>query len=175
MITDYDKTVDDSLKTLSEILGKRQDQLVTDTLVTQALAASQNRDKQTLGNILATLYKQVQSASGGLPLTPLDDDTFGKKIGWLLKDRTPDSIRTMLAAYQRELARPLLEQHVAYEYHRGKIKEVVRRAVGKTCPWCLERAGIWHPADANALGVWARHAGCDCRIYIRYVDESEAE
>lgn len=45
--------------------------------------------------------------------------------------------------------------------------EVVRESVGKTCQWCLELCGIWHPYDANHYGVWARHAGCDCKIYVR--------
>jgi len=171
----YDLETLDNINALRDVMSGTTKDLIPDKLLTEAVTAAQTGDKETIGKILTQLYAAVKEKSGTLPLTSLDDESFGKKIGWLMgKKRTPKSIRMALATYQRELARPLMETNVYYAYNRGLVKEVVRRAVGQTCPWCLERAGIWAPYDANAYGVWKRHAGCDCQIFIRWVKEEDS-
>lgn len=42
---------------------------------------------------------------------------------------------------------------------------------GRTCTWCLQRAGVWDYADAKANGVFERHDGCGCTIDVGYGDD----
>lgn len=98
----------------------------------------------------------------------LDSDSFGKKIGWLIsQQRSEKTVRDFLAKYKRELAVQPMQEATSNLFALDSTTEVVRESVGETCQWCLERCGIWHPYDANHYGVWARHAGCDCKIYVR--------
>ena len=103
----------------------------------------------------------------------LDNEEFAKKITWLTAhQRTDKQIRNYLAHYAQTLAEQPMTEAVQQAAVQGDITEVVREAEGAyTCEWCLERCGVWNPYDANAYGVWAKHDGCDCRIYVRKEQE----
>lgn len=151
-----------------EILSPAAKDIITDEQVRQAQAAAASGDKHLAGRILGDIWKQVAEKSAGLELERLDSDAFGKKIGWLTSQQHSEkTVRDFLAKYKRELAIQPMQEATNNLFAIDSTTEVVREAVGKTCQWCLERCGIWHPYDANHYGVWARHAGCDCKIYVR--------
>lgn len=77
------------------------------------------------------------------------------------------TVRDFLAKYKRELAIQPMQEATNNLFAIDSTTEVVRESVGETCQWCLNLCGIWHPYDANHYGVWTRHAGCDCKIYVR--------
>lgn len=151
-----------------EILTPTAKDIITDEQVRQAQTAASNGDTHMAGKILGDIWKQVAEKSAGLTLDRLDSDSFGKKIGWLIsRQRSDKTVRDFLAKYKRELAIQPMKEASNNLYALDSTTEVVRESNGETCQWCLERCGIWHPYDANQYDVWARHAGCDCRIYIR--------
>lgn len=152
-----------------EILTPAAKDLIADEQVRQAQAAASSGDKRMAGKVLGDIWKQVAEKSAGLTLERLDSDSFGKKIGWLLSQRRSDgTVRDYLAKYARELAIQPMQEATMNLFALDPTTEVVRESAGETCQWCLERCGIWHPYDANHYGVWVRHAGCDCRIYVRH-------
>lgn len=151
-----------------EILSPAAKDIITDEQVKQAQAAAANGDKHLAGKVLGDIWKQVAEKSAGLELERLDSDAFGKKVGWLTGEQHSDkTVRNFLAKYKRELAVEPMQQVTMNLFALDSTTEVVREAVGETCQWCLGLCGIWHPYDANHYGVWTRHAGCDCKIYVR--------
>ena len=118
---------------------------------------------------MGELFDRVAKQAAGHQLDRLDGEEFAKKITWLTAhQRTDKQIRNYLAHYAQTLAEQPMTEAVQQAAIQGDITEVVREAEGAyTCEWCLERCGVWNPYDANAYGVWAKHDGCDCRIYVR--------
>lgn len=162
------KSTQESVEDLMEILSPAAKDIITDEQVRQAQAAASSGDKHMAGKVLGDIWKQVAEKSAGLSLERLDSDSFGRKIGWLIsQQRSEKTVRDFLAKYKRELAVQPMQEATANLFAIDSTTEVVRESVGETCQWCLERCGIWHPYDANHYGVWARHAGCDCKIYVR--------
>lgn len=162
------KTTQESVEDLMEILSPAAKDIITDEQVKQAQAAASSGDRHLAGKVLGDIWKQVAEKSAGLGLERLDSDAFGKKVGWLTGEQRSDkTVRNFLAKYKRELAVEPMQQATMNLFALDSTTEVVREAVGETCSWCLERCGIWHPYDANHYGVWVRHAGCDCKIYVR--------
>lgn len=152
-----------------EILTPAAKDIITDEQVRQAQKAASSGDKRMAGKVLGDIWKQVAEKSAGFTLERLDSDSFGKKIGWLLSQRRSDgTVRDYLAKYKRELAIQPMQEATSNLFALDSTTEVVRESTGETCQWCLERCGIWHPYDAIHYEVWARHAGCDCRIYVRH-------
>lgn len=151
-----------------EILSPRVKDIISDEQVRQAQMAASTGDQQLAGKILGDIWKQVAEKSAGLTLDRLDPDSFGKKVGWLTRRQHTDrTVRDYLAKYKRELAIQPMKEATLNLFALDSTTEVVRESVGETCQWCLDRCGIWHPYDANHYDVWVRHAGCDCKIYVR--------
>jgi len=165
----------EQLEALQKIMNSSRADLITADMIAAVQEAQKQYDRKKMGELLGAIYANVTQAAGGMPLDIPDDETFGKKLGWLLKEEHSDkTILDFLAQTERNFAKPAMENVSAYAANLGLIKEVVREMQGRdTCAWCRERAGIWNPYDANIYGVWGRHAGCDCKIYIRYVTADE--
>lgn len=162
------KSTQESVEDLMEILSPAAKNIITDEQVKQAQAAAASGDKHLAGKVLGDIWKQVAEKSAGLGLERLDSDAFGKKIGWLTsQQRSEKTVRDFLAKYKRELAIQPMQEATNNLFAIDSTTEVVRESVGETCQWCLNLCGIWHPYDANHYGVWTRHAGCDCKIYVR--------
>ena len=156
------------------ISGASRDQLVSKENIQKVQDARKTGDMETLGSVFSELWKKVASQAAGFEMPKQDKEAFGKKIGQLYHadDDSDEYVKNYLAQYQRDLALPAMNQAIQMGAGQGLVKEVVRQAEGEsTCPWCLERCGIWDPYDANNYGVWARHGSCDCDIYIRWVQD----
>lgn len=166
------KTAEDSINDLLEILGPSRDVIVSQTQLDMAMQAMSTQDSTLAAQVLAELFDEVAKQAAGLQLDKLDSEEFGKKVGWIVyKAHSRGTMLNYLAKYKRDLAETPMKQAIQAANAHTMVNEVIREAVGPTCQWCLERCGIWTPNDANAYGVWARHAGCDCTIYVRKVKE----
>ena len=158
------KSTWESVEDLMEILSPAAKDIISDEQVRQA----QSGDRRMAGKVLGDIWRQVAEKSAGLGLERLDSDAFGRKVGWLTSERRSEkTVRDFLAKYKRELAIRPMQEATNNLFAVDSTTEVVRESVGETCRWCLGLCGIWHPYDANHYGVWTRHVGCDCRIYVR--------
>ncbi len=164
------KTADENIDDLLTVLGPGREDIISQGQLDKAMQAVHDHDSTLAAVVLSELFDDVARKAAGLQLDKLDGEAYGRKIGWLTncdKERTRKTVLDYLAKYKRELAIKPMEQAIQCAYTQGTVSEVVREAQGETCDWCLQRCGVWAPIDANAYGVWARHAGCDCKIYVR--------
>lgn len=165
------RTTADSINDLYPIATSIQGEGISNAVLALAWKARENNDRKLMAQVLAQVRNDVAEKAGGFALKDLDDVSFGKKIGEALYKGidTPEKMGAYLGQYRRDLAIGPMRQAMEYGTREGLVKEVHRESIGdSTCPWCLERCGVWDPYDANAYGVWARHGGCDCNIYIRW-------
>lgn len=166
------KTIADSINELYPITVSIKGEGISQALLALAMKARETGDKKTMGDILNEIRTDVGRHAAGFQIPDLDGESFGKKIGEALyKDgaETAEQMRMFLGQYRRDVARPAMEEAIKLGTAQGLVKEVHREPTGdSTCPWCTERCGIWDPYDANSYGVWARHGGCDCNIYIKW-------
>ena len=165
------------IEQLNEIMSLDNSDVVPAAVRALAIQAYRDHDDEKAAQALSAMWKLAATHAGGHEIESLDGEEFGRKVGWLSQTKKTRSDRTIeqyLAKYARDLLVTPMQDAVRAGAVRGIVKEVVREAEGtQTCDWCLERCGVWDPYDANAYGVWARHAGCDCDIHIRYVEEDE--
>lgn len=159
----------ETVNRLLETLGRTRADIIPDAMVETAREAARQGDRSGVAKVLGELFDRVAQQAAGHQLDRLDGEEFAKKITWLTAhQRTDKQIRNYLAHYAQSLAEQPMTEAVQQAAIQGDITEVVREAEGAyTCDWCLERCGVWDPYDANAYGVWAKHDGCDCRIYVR--------
>lgn len=171
------RTLAESIQALYGVTAAKTDDIVTQEMIRQAWAARKERDPKKAGALLSQIYQNVADAAGGWELRRWDKEQIGGKIGWLMDGdiKTDSAIKGWLGQYQRDLALPAMNEAIKTGASQGLVKEVVREATGdSTCPWCLERCGIWNPYDANMYGVWGRHEpSCDCNIFIRWRQDDE--
>lgn len=167
------KTAEDNINDLLEILSPPRDAIISETQLDLAMQAMNTQDSTLAAQILSELFDEVAKQAAGIQLDKLDSEDFGKKVGWMVyKTHSRGTMLNYLAKYKRDLAETPMMQAMQAANAQTMVNEVVREAVGPTCSWCLERCGVWTPLDANAYGVWARHAGCDCTIHVRKVKET---
>lgn len=172
-------TIADSINALYPIATSVKGEGIPAHLLALAMKARKTGDKKMMGDVLAEIRTQVGRNAVGFKIPDPGSEEFGKKIGQALyKDgtETSEQMGMFLGQYQRDLARPAMEEAISIGAGRGLVKEVHREPTGdSTCPWCVDRCGIWNPYDANAYGVWARHGGCDCNIYIKWAMEDNED
>ncbi len=162
------KTAMENVDDLMQILGPSKTQIISESQLDRAMEAMETHDNQLAANVLNELFEEVAKQAGGLQLDWLEGEAWGRKIGWITtRTHTRQTMLNYLAQYKRDLAETPMKQ--AIQAAQDTVEEVVRESRGPTCAWCLDRCGVWAPIDANAYGVWARHAGCDCVIYVRKV------
>lgn len=168
------RTIADRINDLYPIATSIQGQGVSQALLALAWKARENNDRKLMAQVLAEARNEVAEKAGGFFIDDLNPDSFGKKIGEALYKNidTPERMKNYLGQYRRDLAIGPMKQAISFGAGQGLVKEVHREATGdSTCPWCLDRCGVWDPYDANAYGVWARHGTCDCNIYIKWAME----
>lgn len=171
-------TIADSINALYPITTSIRGEGITPVMLALAMKARKTKDKKIMGDVLGMIRTDVGQHAAGFKVPDLGSDAFGKKIGEAIyKDGpdTPDQMKMFLGQYRRDLALPAMKEAISIGAGKGLVKEVHREPTGdSTCPWCTDRCGIWNPYDANAYGVWARHGGCDCNIYIKWaMDDNE--
>lgn len=59
-----------------------------------------------------------------------------------------------------------VKRNAEFHYQSGLSPKIIRTAVGKTCKWCQEVAGVYDYKDVKNTGndVFRRHANCDCTV-----------
>lgn len=166
-------TAEEVVDNLLQTLGDTRTNVIPDEMVERAVQAAGKADRSGVAKVLGELFDRVAKQAAGYEVERLDSDEFAKKISWLTEhDRTEKQVRNYLAHYAQSMAEIPMAKAIQQACAEGDIKEVVREAEGaETCQWCLDRCGVWNPYDANAYGVWAKHDGCDCRIYVRKAEQ----
>lgn len=127
-----------------------------------------------VSSVAAAVQKKINQAAGvGLsPLVPRFDT--GRAVGLAgelmsmgtLTDATLMIVNNVMHVVD-ESARQNMEAHDAMGLgtHIIRTYDGVGLSGGRTCEWCLARAGEWtRYQDALDAGAFERHDGCGCRI-----------
>lgn len=146
-------------------------------IASRLVPATVEADHTLVADYAAAVQKELNEKAGiGLQVqkAPVDADRVDGLVELACSDEyeaVEQQLLTAFETYDQAVVDETIRRNADLHYGAGLSPKIIRRATGKCCAWCREKAGVHrYPVERE---IYQRHGNCRCTVLYDPADGSK--